>query len=664
MENYRRSRHNYVIQAILWLLCAGPTLGSLDGQADIRWRDITRELGITSPIRLPNSGHYRLTDTFTGRAVPFDYDGDNDLDLLVTYGPQPADSLYSGLNLLFRQDDSAWVDVTAETGLSRFPPASNAAVGDVDGDGYPDLYLSLFGSDRLLHNDEGRGWLDVTDSAGIANGYWSTEAVFFDANGDGYLDLYVANYVVNQGEDTLVCRDPRTGRQTVCDPQIYDPAPNKLLVNDGTGRFTDLTDSLGLADTTSRSLGVILLDANSDGFMDLLVLSDGSPNLLYLNRADSGFVQAGILSGVALAPDGTEPAWSHVVPLDANGDGHVDLLFTRRTGELDLLLNNGSAQFFEGHHQAGLFQPRFPYRGTSAAVLDLDFNGTPDLLLADKAAAVAATIVVSDTTEADTLGAGKMVTGEPLPNRARRILLADENHRFRAAGGPLPMLLETTLLVPRLARQSPKDPSVDFLFQGTFDQPQAPRGLGGTADPADPGTFTVPGGSNPAAPSAADSMLGDTGIPGSVDRAAANISGAPSGGLLRRGILDTLEIRQEADRYVVADLTGDGVQEIVAVYPVGHFRVWQRILERRPRFLGLWPTAGGPGKVIVGAELEVTGIGMTRRMLLTDTNPRVIYLPRRVRRVEVVMRWPEGGENRYRTRQLNRYYRINRKEGP
>ena len=601
-----------------------------------------------------------MTENFTGRAIAFDFDGDHDLDLLLTYGPQPADSLYSGLNRFYRQDDSAWVDVTAETGLARLPPASNAAVGDIDGDGYLDLYLCLFGKDRLLRNDEGRRWLEVTDSAGIANDLWASEAVFFDANGDGFLDLYVANYVVVHAKDTLVCKDPDTGLSIVCNPLLYDPAPNKLLLNDGTGRFHDATESLGLADTTSRSLGVTLLDANSNGFMDLLVLSDRSPNLLYLNIADSGFVQAGVMSGAALATDGTEPAWNQVLPIDANEDGSPDLLFMRRDGKLTLLLNDGAAHFFEGNYQTGLFQPRFPYTATSAAVLDLDFDGSLDLLLADVSAPAGEILAPPDTLSPDSRPARKMTAAGRGPERKRRMLLSGDDRRYHPVGEFAPMILDTTLLLPRFSGVAPDGPSVDFLARGTFDSPVVPMLLRdidparlkeSPAVPEPGGTFS---GIPEPGPGGADTLVTTT------QRSLA--LAVPGADIVGYEELDTLIVRQEAAHYVVADLTGNGIQEIIAVYPVGLFRVWGRILERGPRYLGIWLVAEGPGKVVVGTQLQVTSHGLSRHILVTDANPRVIYLPRRARRVAVALRWPDGHVSRYQTRQLNRYYRLGRQD--
>jgi hypothetical protein len=126
--------------------------------------------------------------------------------------------------------------------------------------------------------------------------------------------------------------------------------------------------------------------------------------------------------------------------------------------------------------------------------------------------------------------------------------------------------------------------------------------------------------------------------------------------------LDTLRIFQEAEQYVAVDLTGDGVEEIIATYPAGLFRVWKRELKGGPRFVGLWPGTGRAVTTAIGAQLTITGDGFSRRHLVTDPNPVVFYFPRRVWWVDIVVKWPDGLENHYRTTLVNRTYTLTRIE--
>ena len=624
------------IFGLLWLVSL---VGQLEGQVPIEVVDVTDILGIASPGRLPLSGRYRLTEGFKGHPVPFDFDRDGDLDLLLTYGPQVADSLYPGLNRLYRNDDTLWVDVTEETGLAGLPPAGNAAVGDVNGDGFLDLYLCLFGADRLLLNEGGRSWRDITDSSGIANPYWATDAVFLDANQDGYPDIYVANYLNYPGEDTLACFHPTTGERTYCDPEIYDAAPNRLYVNDGTGVFRDMTAELGLVDSSSRSLAVLPFDANGDGRLDIFVLSYRSPNLLYLSDADSGFVEAGFFSGVALAPDGSEPVWSQVITLDANADSYTDLLFTRADRQIQILLNDGTGHFFEGHYRTGLFQPRSPYRATAAATMDVDFNGLVDLIFADPEYELRPSSLATDT----------------VGGTFQRFLVSDPEHRFQPAGGNLTMVLDTTLLVPPMPTDMEEDLPLDFLLVDSLGRPLFPM-------------FPEEGLFSPLTPSLLEALPRDT-LSTSDTMAFAQVDSVASDSAIQAisavadvGPLDTLQVYEVPDGYVIADLTGDGVQEIIATYPVGLVRVWRQQLRRPPQFLGLWLRTDRPGMSVIGAQLTVSVGEISRRYILTDHNPVLHYFPERVRAVGVEVRWPDGLVNHYRATSLNRYYTLTRQE--
>lgn len=654
LQRYWQTRVKSVTQPILTLLWLACLVGSLPGQAPIKLVDATDRMGIVSPDRLPLSGRYRLPENFTGRPVPFDFDQDGDLDLLLTYGPHVADTLYSGMNRLYRNDDTVWVDVTRATGLSRFPPAGNAAVGDVNGDGFPDLYLCLFGADRLLLNQGGQTWHDVTDSAGISNTHWATDAVFLDANQDGFLDIYVANYLDYPGQDTLACFDPDTKERIYCDPELYDPAPNRLYINDGSGGFHDMTAAMGLVDSTSRSLAVLLFDANGDGHLDILVLSYRSPNLLYLGGVDSGFVEVGIPSGVALAPDGSEPEWIQVMTLDANRDGYADLLFTKRDRQMQLLLNDGTGSFLEGRYQTGLFRPRVPYHATVAAVLDLDFNGTDDLILSDPGYGIRSDSLMASTADSE----------------FHRFLLSDERNHYYPVGASGPMVLDTVLLVPIMPTDSEKEAHVDFLAVDSVGRPLFPifpeedPFVVPTSDPSEAFAQDSPDTTAPTDSARIDSSFAPTDsahIDSSyIDSTVQTISTIPGS-----GELDTLEVYEEASGYVVMDLTGDGVQEIIATYPVGLVRVWKRELQRSPQFLGLQLRTVQSGTNTIGAQLTVSAGEISRRYIFADHNPVLLYIPERVRAVSVEVRWPDGLVNRYRATTLNRYYTLTRQEtGP
>lgn len=643
IKNYSKNGWEDVMKAIVGMIGLLALLAPAWGQPRFQVTDITGRLGLQAPERLPLSGRFLLTEQFKARPLPLDFDADGDLDLLFCYGPLAAETVIDAGNRLYRNDDTAWVDVTEQTGLSRLPPASRAAAGDVDGDGYPDLYLCTFGHDWLLRNDGGLWWEDITGMAGISNPSWATDAQFLDANGDGLLDIYVSNYIEYSGHDTLACYDPETRERIYCDPDLYDPAPNRLFVADSSGQYYDRTAELGMADTTSRSLQVLTLDANGDDQLDLLVLSYRSANLLYLHRPGEGYVEAGLRAGVAYAPDGSAPLWNQVVSLDANSDGSADLLFTRRDGGLQLLLNDGAGHFTEGHYQTGLFQPRTPHRATSVAVLDLDFNGSADLLLADPSRDLRRDSLLV-TIPRDSLTAPPpndslftptrfdSVTWEIIYKGFRRALIRDSDGQFQLAAEPVAMVLDTVLLIHR--------------------EPEEPQGIMALDDlEDDAATSFMPPirfGENPLARFSsrpASGLIGE-------DTAATTM--APEK-------VDRLRITEEADGYIAADLDRDGVAELLTTYPSGLVRIWRQEHGRPRQFIGLQLRAPGRGATVMGAVIRVTADGESWRRLVKGPTPQVVYFPQRVGAVDVEVTWPDGVINTYRTSQLNRYYTLTKR---
>jgi hypothetical protein len=124
--------------------------------------------------------------------------------------------------------------------------------------------------------------------------------------------------------------------------------------------------------------------------------------------------------------------------------------------------------------------------------------------------------------------------------------------------------------------------------------------------------------------------------------------------------MDTLRVRQGPKSLLAVDLDQDGIEEIVAGYSVGLFRIWKRKLARMPRFIGLWPQTRDPNVPVIGTEIQIMSDRYIRQFLVTDSNPVLLYLPRKVRSVEVLVKWPDGYENRYRTPITNRIYTLTR----
>ena len=609
-----------IIFPLLWLWIGWqPVWAQLPFQVE----DITDSLGLRT-VWLPRSGEFRPWEAFHGRALAFDFDRDGDLDLLLTAGPRWADSLSLGSNRFYRQDDSGWVDITVSSGLGSLPPASSGAVGDIDGDGFLDLYLCMLGRDYLLRNESGRTFTDITDTAGVYNPYWSTSAVFLDADYDGDLDIYVANFIRIDRFDSLQCYTADQLQRTFCSPELYPAAPNRLFINDGAGRFLDGTAEMGAADTTSRSLAVSLLDADADGGLDLLVLSYRSPNLLYLTAPGSSWREAGLASGLAFSPEGTEPAWTRAIPIDVDLDGAVDVLFLQPGGPMRLLLNDGFGHFFPGQYQSGLFHPLKTFHATGGSVVDLDFNGTLDLLLTDR------------------IASGLISASDP-EGHFPRVLLSTAQGRFRALEEAVDFRLDTTLLAPRKLREDTINSPVRLVGDS----------LGALQGPPAAGHEAVDFG-----------LVQPSRLEGYLSAAArsSDLSPFDFGITVQEQGYDTITVHQEPDDFVITDLTGDGIPEIVASYPVGLIRVWRLVPDELPTYLGLFPRADQPGATMVGAQVTVTFGDRRMRRPVVDHNPLLFYFPAGTGNVNVEVLWPDGLVNHYAAARLNGYFTLDRRD--
>ena len=651
MAPYRRWWQ--VLWACLLLFVAGAGMLLAQQRPAPQFRDITAQLGVHPPPRLPPSGLALLTETFGRQVLPFDFDDDGDQDLLVLYGPHVADSLFTGLNRLFRNDGSQWVDVTVETGLDTAPPAGNAAVGDVDGDGYLDLYLCLYGSDRLLMNRGGRRWEDATAQAGIHNPHWATAAALLDANHDGWLDIYVANFVDYSAGEAIICYEQDTQTPVTCDPDLFEAAPNRLFINQGRGVFREATAAAGLADTTSRSLGVTLVDANSDGVLDLFVRSYRSANLLYTGDGQGRFSETALVSGLAYGYAGADPHWTSIAPFDANGDGATDLLYTTRAARVGLLLNDGQGHFFSGGYRSNLFQPRFPYEATAALLLDLDHSGTLDLLLTFPGQ------VVPDSLPAIERSA-----------RGRRIAWSDSVYRFYPApiGPAAPLVLDTMVVARRLPRSKPAKWTLtaeqqDSLFQAMLLSEQVSmdslrRFLSGTREVAED---TAAGVYQPIDPPGAPVLSRADEWQAAVQawiealrRASTGLVFSPATLLAAFPADTTIQIRTEPRTFLAADLNADGLSEIVASYPGGWVRIWELVGSSTPPFIDLQLRRPPGVGVIVGARLVVRADARVWRHTVTGPEPARFYLPSGEHEVAVEVTWPSGGVGTYRLIEINR----------
>jgi hypothetical protein len=259
------------------------------------------------------------------------------------------------------------------------------AAGDIDNDGWIDLYVTNLGPNQLLRNDGDGTFTDVTATSGTADPGWSVSASFLDFDRDGWLDLYVGNYLVWSVADDVDCR-AQTGAPDYCAPTAYRPQPDRLYRNNGDATFTDVTAAALRGGAVGPALGVVAADVDQDGWLDVYVANDGAENLLWMNQGDGTFVDRGLVSGAALDAAGRPEASMGVDAADADNDGDDDLFMTHWAGQKNTLYLQVSPGLFEDRSAAaGLAAPSLPWTGFGTGWFDADNDGWLDLFVANGA---------------------------------------------------------------------------------------------------------------------------------------------------------------------------------------------------------------------------------------------------------------------------------------
>ncbi|MQA30133.1 MAG: hypothetical protein GEU82_09880 [Luteitalea sp.] len=347
------------------------------------------------------SGRFYMPEIM-GPGVGFlDYDNDGDLDVYFVQARmlEPGKTLQNALiaphgplpptGRLFRNDLSVagdgsrrlrFTDVTDRSGISAPGYGMGVATGDIDNDGWIDLYLTNFGRSQMFRNKGDGTFVDISRRSGTDGAGWAVSAAFLDYDRDGWLDLYVGNYLNYTIDADKECFSA-TGGRDYCAPQVYRAQPDRLYRNKGDGTFDDVTSAALVGAQFGPALGVVTADFDGDGWIDIYVANDSEPNQLWINQGNGAFADAALLAGAAFTGEGKAEASMGVDAGDFDNDGDEDLFMTELSGEgSNLYVNDGSASFTDLSAPSMLGPSTVRSTGFGTGWLDFDNDGWLDLL--------------------------------------------------------------------------------------------------------------------------------------------------------------------------------------------------------------------------------------------------------------------------------------------
>jgi len=370
------TRRSLLLGAISAVAAASPDPG-------FRLADVTSAAGIDFHHNSGAFGQKYLPETMGPGCAFLDYDGDGWLDILIVNGMDwPGHKRRRSTMRLYRNNrNGAFTDVTERAGLAVEMYGMGAAVADYNNDGFPDILITAVGQNRLFQNTGHGRFLDVTEKAGLGGrSAFSTSALWFDFDRDGLLDLLVCNYVKWSPEHDVFCSvDGR--HKSYCTPEAYHGSTCWLFRNRGNGTFEDVTAPSGIFDTSSKSLGVALLDYDGDGWPDLFIANDTQPNKLYRNRRDGTFEDVAVRAGVAFSEDGKGRAGMGVDAADFDNSGAAGIAITNFDNEMMALYRpSRPGVYTDIAVPAGIGQASRESLGFGCAFLDVNLDGYLDLV--------------------------------------------------------------------------------------------------------------------------------------------------------------------------------------------------------------------------------------------------------------------------------------------
>ena len=366
-------------------------LAAIPLSSTIRFEEIAARAGVKFTTESSPTPNKNQPETMVAGVAVFDYDNDGYPDIFFVNGAAIPSLKKEGdkyKNRLFHNNGNlTFTDVTDRAGVGGEGYGMAVAAGDYDNDGRPDLFVANVTGNQLLHSNDDGTFTDVTAKAGVAGAaldgkkMWSTSAAWLDYNNDGLLDLFVSNYCKWEVNKDPVCLAGKL--RAYCDPKYYEPLPNTLYRNNGDGTFTDVSSETGISQHFGRGMGVAIGDYDRDGFVDVFVANDNSPNMLFHNLAGKRFEEVATSMMVAFAENGRAISGMGADFRDVNNDGYPDLWHTSVEGDtFPLFLNRKGALFVNATVRGGLGAETTQMSGWSNGIVDFDNDGWKDLFVA------------------------------------------------------------------------------------------------------------------------------------------------------------------------------------------------------------------------------------------------------------------------------------------
>jgi len=348
-----------------------------------RLTDVTAQSGMSFRHNSGSFGAKYLPETLGPGCAFLDYDGDGWLDILLVNGSDwPGHRKQPSTLSLYRNNrNGTFTDVTRRAGLALEMYGMGVTVGDYNNDGFPDILITAVGQNRLFRNTGKGTFIDATQQAGLGGrAGFSTSAMWFDYDRDGFLDLFVCNYVQWSPEHDVFCSVDGKNK-SFCTPEAFHGSTCWLFRNRGNGTFEDATAKSGIFDTTSKSLGVTMLDYDRDGWPDLFVANDTQPNKLYRNLRNGTFEDVAVRAGVAFSEDGKARAGMGADSADFDNAGVMGLAITNFDDEMMALYRPAKdGAYSDAALRTGIGQASRTRLGFGCAFLDIDLDGHLDLV--------------------------------------------------------------------------------------------------------------------------------------------------------------------------------------------------------------------------------------------------------------------------------------------